>query len=170
MHTDQNNVVHFAGYIITRRFLHNLQKNTINRAKKSAFLLRDKSSFCTSALDSAKIELTFVLVADIVLHFGFSMKKALLIHQCFSCCRALLHKIKDVSASHTALPAKSLGMHKELGGDRTGTADPNWPKECSIPFHIMLHNKSGDVDQRDRCYSCIVQRLFCLFYHSFPSY
>lgn len=30
-----------------------------------------------------------------------------------------LHRVKDISASHTALPASRLGVHKELGGDRT---------------------------------------------------
>jgi len=30
-----------------------------------------------------------------------------------------LHRVKDISASHTALPARRLGVHKELGGDRT---------------------------------------------------
>jgi len=28
-----------------------------------------------------------------------------------------------------------LGVHKKLGEDIGGTADPNWPKEYSTPCH-----------------------------------
>lgn len=46
-----------------------------------------------------------------------------------------MHKAKNVSACHDALPAKGLEVHKELGGDRT--ADLNMPKGYSIPCDIM---------------------------------
>jgi len=36
-----------------------------------------------------------------------------------------LHRVKVSSASDTAPPASTLGVHKELGGDTAGTADPN---------------------------------------------
>lgn len=36
-----------------------------------------------------------------------------------------LYRIKDVSASHTSLPARRLGSHKKLGGDTARIADPN---------------------------------------------
>ncbi|GAB0209839.1 mitochondrial enolase superfamily member 1 [Grus japonensis] len=37
-----------------------------------------------------------------------------------------------------------LGVHKKLGGDTAGTADPNSPKGYSIPYDIMLNNIKGD--------------------------
>jgi len=44
----------------------------------------------------------------------------------------VLHRAKDTSASHTALPAKGLRRGKEMGEDRTRAGDPNWPKGFSI--------------------------------------
>ncbi|KAK4823432.1 hypothetical protein QYF61_002118 [Mycteria americana] len=35
-----------------------------------------------------------------------------------------------------------LEVHKKLGGDTAGTADPNWPKGYSIPDDVMLSDKS----------------------------
>lgn len=34
-------------------------------------------------------------------------------------------------------------MHNKLGGDKSGTADPNWQKRCSIPYDTVLSNKTG---------------------------
>jgi len=36
-----------------------------------------------------------------------------------------LNKVKAFSASHTAPPVSRMGVHKKLGGDTAGTADPN---------------------------------------------
>ena len=47
-----------------------------------------------------------------------------------------LYQVKDFSASH-AQPARRLEGHRELGGDTARTADPNWPKEYSIPYDVM---------------------------------
>lgn len=38
--------------------------------------------------------------------------------------------------------ARRLGGHKEFGGDRARTADPNWPKGYSGPCDRMLKNKN----------------------------
>lgn len=35
-----------------------------------------------------------------------------------------LHRIKDFSGPHTSPPERTLGVHKELGEDTSGTADP----------------------------------------------
>lgn len=35
-------------------------------------------------------------------------------------------------------------MHKKLGGDTARIADPNWPKGYSVPYDIMLNNKTGE--------------------------
>jgi len=49
-----------------------------------------------------------------------------------------LHSVKAFSASHAALPASRLGVHKRLGGDTDGTADPKRPQGYSIPYSVML--------------------------------
>ena len=36
-----------------------------------------------------------------------------------------LHRVKVFAASHTALPASRLGVHKKMGEDTVGTADPD---------------------------------------------
>jgi len=35
-----------------------------------------------------------------------------------------LHRVKAFSAAHITPPVSRLSMHKELGGDTAGTADP----------------------------------------------
>jgi len=50
--------------------------------------------------------------------------------------------VQDISASHRALPAKGLGEHKELRGDRTRTVDPKCLKGYSILYGEMLNNKT----------------------------
>ena len=35
-------------------------------------------------------------------------------------------------------PARRLGVHKKLGGDTAGTADPNCPKGYSRPYDIRF--------------------------------
>jgi len=44
------------------------------------------------------------------------------------------------SSSH-CLAREELRANRELGGDRTGTADPEWPKGCPMPCGVMLSNK-----------------------------
>lgn len=34
-------------------------------------------------------------------------------------------------------------MHKKLGGDKAGTAEPSQPKGYSIRYNTRLHNKTG---------------------------
>jgi len=41
----------------------------------------------------------------------------------------------------TAPPVNKMGMHKRLGGDTAGTADPNRSKGYSIPYDVTLSNK-----------------------------
>lgn len=38
-------------------------------------------------------------------------------------------------------------MYKKMGEDTARTADSNWPKGHSIPYGIMLNNKTGKVGQ-----------------------
>jgi len=49
-----------------------------------------------------------------------------------------LYRVKAFSASHITPPASGLGVHKKLGVDTAGTANPNWPKGYSIPYDVML--------------------------------
>jgi len=56
----------------------------------------------------------------------------------FSLLLSSTYTVKASSASPTTQPANGLGVHKKLGGDTAGTADPNGPKGYSIPYDIML--------------------------------
>ena len=56
----------------------------------------------------------------------------------FAIAEQRLDRVKAFAASHTTPPARRLGVHKKLGGDTAGTADPTWPKGYSIPYGIML--------------------------------
>jgi len=41
-------------------------------------------------------------------------------------------------------------MHKKLGGDTAGTADPHQPKRYSIPYDIVLSNaRLGDKERAE---------------------
>ena len=53
-----------------------------------------------------------------------------------------LNKVKAFSASHTAPPVSRMGVHKKLGGDTAGTADPNWPKGYPLPYDV-IHSKQS---------------------------
>lgn len=90
-----------------------------------------------------------------VLCFGFTMRIMLITHWCSVVAEQCLHSVKDFSVSHAALPARRLGVHKKLGGDRTRTANPIWPKDYCIPYDIMLKNKKGGTWQweKDHCSS-----------------
>ena len=48
------------------------------------------------------------------------------------------------SSSHCSA-SEGLEVHKELGGGRTRTADPDWPKGCPIPHSVTMKNKTGGV-------------------------
>lgn len=92
-----------------------------------------------------------------MLSFGFLMKIVVVTHQCFQLwqSRAYLHRDKVFSAAHAA-----LGEQEELGGERTGTVDPGWPKGGPILCGVMLSNKSwGKV-------VFISTHKFLHFYHS----
>lgn len=67
---------------------------------------------------------------------GFRMRTVLITH----CCRAVLTLRQ---APHTALPAGRLWVQQELGGGQTRTADPEWPKGCSIPYGTVLSDSYG---------------------------
>jgi len=48
----------------------------------------------------------------------------------------VLHREENL-LPFTVLQVRGLEVHKKLGGDRTKTADPNWPKGFSIPYNII---------------------------------
>lgn len=35
-------------------------------------------------------------------------------------------------------------MCEKLGGDTATAVDPNWPKGCSVPYDVMLNNRTGE--------------------------
>jgi len=61
-----------------------------------------------------------------------------------------------------------LGVHKILGGDTVGIADPKWPKGYSTPYHVTFSNKNwrGEAGERD-AFQGLVEHLSvcgeCLF-------
>jgi len=69
----------------------------------------------------------FFIVATKRLYFGFVLKTVLIIQRYFIA-EQCLHRAKVFSASHTIPPMNRLLVHKKLGGDTAGTADPNRPK------------------------------------------
>jgi len=70
------------------------------------------------------------------------MTKTVLITQgFFVIAKQCLHRVKDFSASHNAVPVSRLGVHMELRGDTSGTADIKWPKEYPILYDVILSNK-----------------------------
>ena len=52
-------------------------------------------------------------------------ERFLLYRDVFVVAEQCLHRAKGFAASHTTPPVSRLGVHKELGGDTAGTADPN---------------------------------------------
>ena len=76
------------------------------------------------ALVLAGIALIFFIVASMGLCFGFVLETVLII-QVFVTAEQRLHRVKAFAASHPTPPASRLGVHKKLGGDTAGTADPN---------------------------------------------
>lgn len=51
---------------------------------------------------------------------------------------------------------KGPGVHKESGGDRDGTADPNCPKGYSIPYSIMLRIQVGGKRRKQGAFYVMV--------------
>lgn len=76
-----------------------------------------------------------------VLCFGFLLKIVGAAPCDDSHCRAALHRAEDISDPHD-LPGGGWGEHKELGGDRTGTAGPGWAEGWPIPYGIVLSDES----------------------------
>jgi len=58
-----------------------------------------------------------------------------------------LHSSKALIFSDSGTTTHSEGWAKELGRDTAETADPDWPKRYSIPYNVVLSNKSDIVDK-----------------------
>lgn len=41
-----------------------------------------------------------------------------------------------------------MGLHKDVGGSRTRTVDPDWLKWYPIPCHVMVSNTTRDKGER----------------------
>jgi len=91
----------------------------------------------------AGVELIFFIAVSLRLCFGFVLKTLWVMRRCAEQC---LHGV--LCASHTAPPVSRLGMQKKLGGDTAGTADPNRPKGCSIPYDVSSAHKAGGRRKR----------------------
>lgn len=101
------------------------------------------------------IQLVFFIVAGMVICLWFVMKSVLVKHQCLVVAEQCLHRAKDFSVSHAALPTRRLGMHKKLGGvtARGHSQDSNRPKGYPITYGIMLSSKSGRKKEEGRSYN-----------------
>jgi len=71
------------------------------------------------------MDLIFLTAACKVPCFGFVTKKVSITSGVLVAAEECLHSVKTFSASHTALPASKLWVHKKVGGDTAGTADLN---------------------------------------------
>lgn len=58
-------------------------------------------------------------------------------HQCFSCCWA----VSRPSVSHSVHCLQLAGVSNRLGGDTSGTADPDWPQWCEWPCNVRPSSK-----------------------------
>ena len=72
----------------------------------------------------AQIELIICIVASRGLYSRFVLETVLIIQDVLITAEQRLHRVKAFS-SHPTTPASGLGVHKKLGGDTAGTADPN---------------------------------------------
>lgn len=87
-------------------------------------------------------------VAGVTLCFAFQMRTAMTPHCCLlwllqsSAYKTNAYKTKAISAPCTSRPATAWAA-KELEGDRTGAADPNWPGGCPMPCGEVLSNRAG---------------------------
>lgn len=52
--------------------------------------------------------------------------------------------IKPTALQFLTPPVRRLGVNNRLGRDTAGTADPNWPKEYSILYGLLLNKKTGE--------------------------
>jgi len=78
-----------------------------------------------------------------VLRFGCRRETTLIAHQCLYWLLSSAAQSQgcfSISASHAVLPASELGVHRLLGGDGTGTADPKGHRD--IPYHMVSWEKS----------------------------
>lgn len=76
-----------------------------------------------------------------MLYFGFGVKIVMIIHQCFSCCRAA--HIEPGNFQFLVLHYQlGAGVHKELGVDTASTTDPDLPKGYPMLCGIMLSNNT----------------------------
>lgn len=111
-----------------------------------------------------------------MLCFRFKLRIILITQWCFSYCWVVLQRAKDFSTSSTVLPERRLGVHNELGGDRTRTVETEWPEGCPIPYHAEQWNWGSCMGQAAAGWGlaeyhwrvvsdCILHHLFCMFFY-----
>lgn len=89
------------------------------------------------------MELIFFTAARMVLCFIFAIKTVLITQQCFTCCWAVLARGQGLLFLTLPPPQSRLGLGKRLGGHTARTADLNRLQKYSIPYNVMLSNKTG---------------------------
>lgn len=85
---------------------------------------------CISAMVLAGIALIFFVEVGMRLCLGFLMKIVIIIHQCFSCCWAELHRAKNL---FLLLPWQWGAEGTQRAGKRSGrSGDPGWPERYPV--------------------------------------
>jgi len=110
-----------------KRELHNADIHT----EIGAPLAQQSMCFCNNLLHSGWCGAVF----------GFKIKITL-IACCCSCCWAVPTQSQGDFSSSCCPASKELRVHRELGGNRTSTADSG-PLGCPITRGIMLNNRTG---------------------------
>lgn len=81
-----------------------------------------------------EIKLIFSIAVNKGPCFGVVLETVLITQECFVIAEQGLHSVKPFSASHIIPPRIKLWVHKEMGGDTAGAADPKFTKEI---FHTI---------------------------------
>lgn len=93
--------------------------------------------FLHRVLDLVGIEFILFIIAGVVLCFRSRMKIMLITHWCLLLLTSA-YTVRSLSASHTILTSRRLGVCKKLGRNTARTAEPNSPKVYFLPYGIML--------------------------------
>lgn len=95
-------------------------------------------------------------------------------HRYLDVAKQCLHRGKSICLPCAALPAWGWGVHKELGKDKTSTADTDWSKGCPVSCGIMLSSKScGEKTRRGNMENdgiCLLGKLLTSHDHLCPKW
>lgn len=98
-------------------------------------------------LDGIKLIVFFVI--DTLLCFGFKVRIIFIVQQCFSSCWAVSRiTVKDLSASHAALPTKSWGWTRSWNGKESGQLIQTDQEDIPYQISSCSEIKQGELASR----------------------